>query len=160
RRYGEFVERADIETAWRLARTLTPEEISVYTVDGLPIGEHSRAGAIRFFARTTPEKEAHGIDVPRRDFAAALITKFVVDRLLAREKYLSATFNHGIYVPQGIVGAVARTHGVRVVNWIVAYRKNSFIFSHHDTYHHTLMDEPVGNWTDIAWDGEIESELE
>ena len=56
---------------------------------------------------------------------------------------MSVTFNHGIYVPQGIVGAVVRRHGVRVVNWIVAYRKNSFIFSHGDTYHHTLMNEPV-----------------
>lgn len=158
-RYGDFLRDGEADLAWRLARTLTPDEMGSYTVDGLPIGEHARAGAIRFFARTSLAREPHGEDVLRRYFAAALITKFAVDRLLATERYLSVTFNHGIYVPQGIVGAVARRHGVRVVNWIVAYRKNSFIFSHGDTYHHTLMDEPVSNWTDLEWDDEIESEL-
>jgi hypothetical protein len=158
-RYREFVTREDTDTAWRLAHTLTPDDISAYTVDGLPIGEHARAGAIRFFARTSLDKEPHGEDVLRRYFAAALITRCAVDRLLSKERYVSAAFNHGIYVPQGIVGAVVRRHGVRVVNWIMAYRKNSFIFSHGDTYHHTLMSEPVGNWIDMEWDDEIEAEL-
>ena len=157
--YGDFVEPGEIDTAWRLARTLTPDEIAAYTVDGLPIGEHARAGAIRFFARTTLEKEPHGIDVLRRYFAAALITRFAVERVMTRERYSSVTFNHGIYVPQGIVGAVVRRHGVRVVNWMVAYRKNSFIFSHGDTYHHTLMSEPVSHWADLEWDEEIDGEL-
>lgn len=158
-RYGDFVEDGEVETAWRLARTLTPDEIAAYTVDGVPIGEHARAGAIRFFARTSLDKEPHGVDVLRRYFAAAVITRFALERLLTRERYASVTFNHGIYVPQGIVGAVVRRHGVRVVNWIVAYRKNAFIFSHGDTYHHTLMDEPVSNWTDLEWDSEIDREL-
>jgi hypothetical protein len=34
---------------------------------------------------------------------------------------------------------------------VVAYRSNSFIMSHGDTYHHTLMDEPVAAWEDMAW---------
>lgn len=159
RRYSEFVEPAEIEQAWRLARTLSPEEMIAYTVDGLPIGEHARAGAIRFFARTSLDREPHGEAVLRRYFAAALITRASVDRLLATHRYRSATFNHGIYVPQGIVGAVARHRGLRVVNWIQSYRKNSFIFSHGDTYHHTLMSEPVSTWADLEWDDEIEGEL-
>jgi hypothetical protein len=72
---------------------------------------------------------------------------------------VSVAFNHGIYIPQGIVGAVARRHGHRVVNWIQSYRKNSFLFSHHDTYHHTLMSEPVSAWANLEWDDEIEAEL-
>lgn len=158
-RYGDFLADGEVETAWRLANTLTVDEIGRYTVDGLPIGEHARAGAIRFFARTSLDKEEHGEQVLRRYFAASLVTRFAVDRLLSKERYLSATFNHGIYVPQGIVGAVVRRHGVRVVNWIMSYRKNSFIFSHGDTYHHTLMSEPVGHWLDLEWDAEIEAEL-
>jgi hypothetical protein len=55
-------------------------------------------------------------------------------------------FTHGIYVPWGIVGEVARREGVPVVNWNVAYRKRRFIFSHGDTYHHTLMTEPRDQW--------------
>jgi hypothetical protein len=157
--YSDFLEPGDTESAWDLARTLTPDEICAYTVDGIPVGEHARAGAIRFFARTSLDKEPHGVDVLRRYFAAALITRVAIDRLLNEHSYVSATFNHGIYVPQGIVGAVARRHAVRVVTWMVAYRKRSFIFSHGDTYHHTLMDEPVANWEAMAWDAETETDL-
>ena len=157
--YSDYLVEPDVTEAWRLARTLTPEEIGAYTRDGLPIGEHARAGAIRFFARTSLDREPHGVDVLRRYFASALIARAVVERLFTTQRYVSATFNHGIYVPQGIIGLVAREHGVRVVNWIQSYRKNSFIFSHHDTYHHTLMNEPVSIWEDLEWDAEIEADL-
>jgi hypothetical protein len=157
--YSDYVTDAEMSAAWHLARTLTPQQIAEYTVDGLPVGEHARAGAIRFFARTSLDKEPHGEDVLRRYFASALITRAAIDRLLRTTQYVSATFNHGIYVPQGIIGLVARQHGTRVVNWIQSYRKNSFIFSHHDTYHHTLMSEPASSWEDLEWDDEIEAEL-
>jgi capsular polysaccharide biosynthesis protein len=157
--YGDFLEPEDKESAWRLARTLTPDEICAYTEDGVPVGEHARAGAIRFFARASLDREPHGIDVLRRYFAAALMSRLALERLLSQTQYVSATLNHGIYVPQGIVGAVARRHHVRIATWIVAYRKRSFIFSHGDTYHHTLMDEPVSNWEDMDWDEETEADL-
>lgn len=157
--YSDFLTDDEVASAWELARTLTPDQMCAYTVDGIAVGEHARAGAIRFFARTTLEKEEHGIDVLRRYFAAALITRFATDRLLSQRRYVSVTFNHGIYVPQGIVGEVVRRHGVRVATWIIAYRKNSFIFSHDDTYHHTLMSEPASSWADLEWDDEIEAEL-
>ena len=159
RRYGDFLSADDIASAWRLARELPPDEMCAYTMDGMPIGEHARAGAIRFFARTSLEREARGVDVLRRYFAAALMTRTSLDRLFSRHAYVNATFNHGIYIPQGIVGAVARHHGVRIATWSVAYRKRSFIFSHGDTYHHTLMNEPVANWQDIEWDAAIEEDL-
>ncbi|MGE3191174.1 MAG: capsule biosynthesis protein, partial [Vicinamibacterales bacterium] len=158
-RYGDYLERADVDEAWRLARTVDAAAIPDYTVDGLPIGEHATAGAIRFFARASLDREQHGEAVLRRYFAAALLTRLATDRLLAAQRFTSASFNHGIYVPQGIIGAVARHRGVRVVNWIQAYRKNSFIFSHGDTYHHTLMSEPVESWEDLPWDEGIEAEL-
>jgi hypothetical protein len=157
--YSDYLIDAEVDEAWRLARTLTPRQIAEYTVDGLPIGEHARAGAIRFFARASLDREPHGDEVLRRYFASALITRAAVDRLLSTTRYVSATFNHGIYVPQGIIGLVARQRGIRVANWIQSYRKNSFIFSHHDTYHHTLMNEPVSSWSDLEWDADIEREL-
>jgi hypothetical protein len=48
---------------------------------------------------------------------------------------------------------------VRVVNWNVAYRKRRFVFSHHDTYHHTLMSEPVGSWESLELTPRLEAEL-
>jgi hypothetical protein len=43
-----------------------------------------------------------------------------------------------------------------VVNWNTAYRKQCFIFSHDDTYHHTLMHEPVAVWEHLPWTPEME----
>jgi hypothetical protein len=41
----------------------------------------------------------------------------------------------------------------------VAYRRQRFIFSHGDTYHHTLMTEPATEWSQLELDGEAENAL-
>src|SRR5688572_30106058 len=60
--------------------------------------------------------------------------------------FTSVVVTHGIYVPWGIVAEVARAERVHLSTWNVAYRKRRFIFSHDDTYHHTLMTEPREHW--------------
>ncbi|HEY0714805.1 MAG TPA: capsule biosynthesis protein [Polyangia bacterium] len=149
-------ERAE---AKRLSQTLPASEIPAYKLDGLNVGEHALAGAIRFFARGSLEREEYGEGVLRRYFEASLLTAWALDRLIDREGFDVASFHHGIYIPQGVIGEVARKKGVRVVNWARAYRKNSFIFSHGDTYHHTLMTEPAEDWGSVEWSKETEQEL-
>ena len=77
---------------------------------------------------------------------------------MVREKFEASCFNHGVYIPHGIIGEVARQQGVRVVNWNPAYRE-SFVFGHGDAYHHTLMDEPTSEWESLPWSREREAEL-
>jgi hypothetical protein len=79
-------------------------------------------------------------------------------RLFRDTPYLAVVSQHGIYVPQGLVGEVARKEGVRVVNWNVAYRKRRFIWSHGDTYHRTIMNEPCANWEDVPWTPRLEAD--
>jgi hypothetical protein len=83
---------------------------------------------------------------------------FAVRRLVQQYPFHSAVFHHGIYVPQGIVGEVCRQAGIGVVNWVPAYRTSSFIFSHDDTYHHTLMTEPTTLWEHLPWSEDLENE--
>jgi hypothetical protein len=97
--------------------------------------------------------------VVRRYFEGALLTALGVDALLRKHRFSAACFHHGIYSPQGVIGEMCRNAGVRVVNWNVAYRKRCFIFSHDDTYHHTLMDEPTNTWEDLPWNAEMEREV-
>ncbi|WP_255591833.1 capsule biosynthesis protein [Geminicoccus harenae] len=144
-------DRAKAE-ARRLAETLPADQIPTYVLDGMAVGDHAKAGALRFFARGTLENEPLGEPVLRRYFEASLITAFAMQALFAKERIDAAAFHHGIYVPQGIVGEACRRQGVHVANWVAAYRKNCFIFSHHDTYHHTLMDEPVSEWENLPFD--------
>jgi len=155
---GGLVTAAEADEARAVASRLPAADIPGYELDGLAVGEHALAGALRFYARGTlqdPASEA----VLRRYLEAALLTVFASRRLIAQERFAASCFNHGIYIPHGIIGEVARHTGVRVVNWNPAYRKQSFIFSHGDTYHHTLMDEPTTEWEDLPWSAERENEL-
>ena len=53
---------------------------------------------------------------------------------------------HGIYIPHGVFGAVARARGIRVVNWNTSYRKRRVLFSDSDTYHKAMCYEPEEKW--------------
>lgn len=158
-RYGDWLTAEDRAAAKRIARELPADEIPAFRWDGLAIGEHANAGALRFFATGSLAQEPHGEAVLRRYLEAALLTASACRRLMRTEQFSSAVFTHGIYVPWGIVGEVARREGVRVSNWNVAYRKRRFIFSHDDTYHHTLMTEPKEHWEDLELSAAQEREL-
>ena len=149
-------ERAE---ARRIADTVPAGEIDGYVHEGLNIGEHARAGALRYYTRGDLDGEPNGETVLRRYLEASILSAGAYRRLLAAQAYDVAVFHHGLYVPQGQVGEVCRQQGVRVVNWVVAYRNNSFIFSHDETYHHTLMTEPVADWDAMAWGDRQRAEI-
>ncbi|HEY1303480.1 MAG TPA: hypothetical protein VGF24_08035 [Vicinamibacterales bacterium] len=149
-RYGDWLMPDDRTRARRLATTVPFDEIRSMMLDGLAIGEHAYAGALRFFATGSLEDEAAAEPVLRRYLQAALLTVFATRRLLRSESFSSTVLTHGIYVPWGIIGEVARQEQVKVSTWNVAYRKRRFIFSHDDTYHHTLMTEPRSHWENLA----------
>ena len=145
-RYSDWLKPEDRAEATRIATSTPLTAIPQFELDGLAIGEHAHAGALRFFASGSLDTEPHGEEVLRRYLESALLTAFATRRLFRTITFSSAVFTHGIYVPWGIVGAVARQERVHVSTWNVAYRKRRFIFSHEDTYHHTLMTEPLDLW--------------
>ncbi len=158
-RYSDLLTAEDHLQANQISSNLTISEIENYKLDGIAVGEHALAGALRFYARASLENEIYGLPILKRYFTAALLTTFAVKRVFKKNQYEAAVFHHGIYVPQGLVGEVARQTKVRVINWNPAYRKKCFIFSHHDTYHHTLMSEPVSNWENLDLTPELNEQL-
>lgn len=159
-RFSELIDPTAAAEARHLATTLPAGELRSFTRNGLHLGEHAYAGALRYFARGNIDGLPDGEIVVRRYFEAALLTASAAETLLNRHQFASACFHHGIYVPQGPFGEVCRANGVPVVNWNPSYRQNTFIFSHGDTYHHTLMDEPVGAWKNIPWTEEMSAEID
>jgi hypothetical protein len=157
--YGGLLPDHERQQARQAARELPPDELGRYRMEGLAVGEHALAGALRYFARGTLDGEPLGEAVLRRYFEAALLTVAVMRRLLRERPFSAACFNHGIYVPQGLIGETARQAGVRVVNWNPAYRRQCFIFSHQDTYHHALMHEPAEHWTGLPWTEAMEADI-
>jgi len=134
-----------------LAATVALDEIPAFRLDGLSVGEHAHAGALRYFARGDFAGEPYGAEVARRYFESALLSAFAFQSALKATQPGVCVFNHGIYAPHGVFGEVCRKQGVRVVNWNVAYRKRCFVFSHGDSYHHTLLEEPVSAWENMPW---------
>jgi hypothetical protein len=149
-RYGDWLTNEERDKAREISRSLPLAELERFTHEGLAIGEHAYAGALRFFATGSLTDEPFGEAILRRYLESALLTASATRRLMREVGFSSAVFTHGIYVPWGIVGEVARQEDVRVSTWNVAYRKRRFIFSHNDTYHHTLMSEPREHWENRA----------
>jgi len=154
--YGQMVTPEQVETARRIAGTIPVHQAGEYTLDGLAVGEHALAGALRYFARGSLDGEPEGEKVLRRYLEASILSVYAIQALLERNAYSVACFNHGIYVPQGLIGEVCRRRGVRVVNWNPAYRRHCFIFSHEDTYHHTMISESTSVWENITWSPDLE----
>jgi len=148
-RYGQWLTPEDRDKARTLSATTPFDQIEAFTLDGLAIGEHAHAGALRFFAAGSLQHEPEADPVLRRYLHSALLTAFATRNLLRAIEFQSAVVTHGIYVPWGIIGEVARQENVHVATWNVAYRKRRFIFSHDDTYHHTLLSEPREHWENL-----------
>lgn len=148
---GRLLSSEARERATAEMRAVPLDQVPGFRRRDVAIGEHAMAGALRFFARGGLLDDPVHKAVLRRFLLAALLTQDAIDRLLDQTDFDAVVFNHGIYVPHGILGEVIRRRGGRVVNWAVAYRKQSFIFSHGDTYHHTLISEPVETWTGMRW---------
>lgn len=158
-RYSEYLTAEDRAEAARVARTVPASDAKAFAWNGLPVGEHALAGALRFFASGSLDGEPQGEAVLRRYLEAAILTAMASGRLFGAEAFDSVVVTHGIYVPWGILSETARRAGARVSTWNVAYRKRRFIFSHDDTYHHTLLSEPRDAWEGEALGESQEREL-
>jgi hypothetical protein len=157
-RYSELVSEADFAEADALASNISLQEISSYSEDGIPLGEQAMAGALRYYARAVLQ-DPYSERVLRRYLKAAKLAAVATQRLQDRERFDRAVIHHGIYIPQGITAAVLKKNDVAITTWHVAYRKQTFIFSHGDTYHHTLMEEPVEAWVNMRWTPEMERRI-
>jgi len=149
-RLSDFLRPADYAAVEPGVAALPSDVLPDWAPDGAPVGEHAHAGALRYFARGDLKNEPRGADVLRRYTEGAALAARAYARLIAAEKPDAAVLHHGIYSPQGIAAQVLRSAGARIATWVVAYRKHCFIFSHDDTYHHTLISEPTEQWEHLA----------
>jgi len=159
-RFSDYLSSEDFRNCSQLSHDLPLSRIKSFTHLGIPIGEHAFAGALRFYARgDLDDGVPFSENVQRQYLEAALLAAQATAKVLQNAEYHSVVFNHGIYVPQGIIGETCRRNHIAVVNWSAAYRKRCFIFSHHDTYHHTMITEPTSKWESMPWDADHERAL-
>ena len=157
--YSEFISPDDARRATEIASTTSVAEIKNYQSAGMAIGEQAFAGTLRYCTRGSLHTDRVSEAILRRFFKASLLTAQALTRLLHFESFSRVTATHGIYVPEGVIGQVARHEGVPFVSWTPAYRKHTFIFSHQDTYHHTMLTEPTQSWENIPWTPVLEADI-
>ncbi len=156
RTFGQYLSPERRRQAWALANEIPASAIRSYVEGGMSIGEHAYAGALRYFAAGSLAGQERGEGILRRFFHSALLAAAAMRGLLSDQAYDVVVFHHGIYTPQGIVGEVCRAQGIRVVNWNPSYRSGTFIFSHGDSYHRTMISEPVSHWVGLKWSSGLE----
>lgn len=101
--------------------------------------ENATSGTKRYFAVGNLEKE-DPLVLPLFSQASRIANSFY-DELLSKREFDLVIAHHGIYVPQGDVISVAKSHNIPIITWHQAYRRGCFIFSWGDTYHRTMIDE-------------------
>lgn len=148
--------RADIA---RRVAGMSMKDLRDYTEGGLAVGDHAHAGTLRYFARGDLSAEPLGEAMQRKYLEASLLTVAGMQHLTSQHRFDAACFHHGIYVPQGLIGEVCREKGIRVANWNPAYRRNTFIFSHEDSYHHTMIKEPRQDWDGFDFTDDHERDI-
>ena len=95
----------------------------------------------------------------RKFTEAGYLTKKVIENFLKENSDTDIIIsNHAIYVPQGIINDVGKKFKIRTISYTTNYIKNSFVFSHKDSYHHTLKDEPSTEWEGIVFNKIKENE--
>lgn len=149
--HSQFLSKEDRERLHRLATGVSAADVRPFMYHGYAVGEHAYAGALRYYSTGNLVGQDQSAGVLSTYLESALLTAEVTRRLLKQERFDAVTLHHGIYIPQGIVTDVCRKEGIPVSTWNVAYRKQCFIFSHDDTYHHTLMTEPVATWKEAPF---------
>jgi hypothetical protein len=159
-RYGDFSRDESQATALQRVAGWTVEDCFTFVEQGLRLGEQARANTIRYFGKADLSTEPQGLvtGVARRYAAGALVTAAVAQQAIEQIEPDVVVAHHGIYVPQGVIGEVARRAGVRVVNWGTSYRDRTAIFSHGDTYHRTFLHDAAELW-DVPLTAEAEQEL-
>jgi len=158
-RYSEFINKDQLNRASMIASGLTYSQINEYSEDGIGIGEHAVSGTLRFFGTGTLDNEPSGELVLRRYLDASLRSYYVANNLSDNYNFECVILQHGIYVPQGILCEVFRKKKIRVATWMRSYRSKTFIFSHDDTYHHTMISEDTSKWENMRLSDTIEKDF-
>jgi len=149
---GDYISESDRVNAKEFANNhgeLLPQNLSV---DGVELDFEIRAGVGRFFARLSQPEGEHAGVIVKRYIEAAYLSVCAVRRLCSENDYDGAFFNHGVFVPHGVIRQVLRKMGMRFLNWSLGTHPSTLIISNGDFHHYDLGREPEDRWVPPAWD--------
>ena len=80
--YSKYLSVEDYDAVEKILSEILDDDIEKFRIDSIPIGEHAKSGALRFFARGTPPETKYAAQVYKRYFQAALLTHRMINNFL------------------------------------------------------------------------------
>ncbi len=159
--YTDFIAPDVWAKAATTAERVSIEDCFAFEYLGIPIGEQVEATVYRTLLRATLDRTSDLVlKTTRRLLSNAIVMAEIAQAVYERLQPDVVVAHHGVYLTSGIFCALMRSRGVRIVTWNQSYRRGSMIFSHDDTYHRTIYQEPVETWDKITLSDEQQRMLE
>jgi hypothetical protein len=143
---SNYLKKEDFVNIEKLSNKLTLDEIINFKEENINIGEHCLAGALRFYGIGNINLKKNSLQVLRKYFKSAILTKIAFNKALNLKKYDCVIVDHGLYIPQGIITEVAKNKGVSTKVMWQGYKENSLLLSDGVTYHKSLITESEKDW--------------
>ena len=157
---SDYIDKTSLKDINNIVDTIDTKKIPKYRIDNINVGENTLAGTLRYFARGSLDfNDFYHNEILKKYFKSALLTKKGMENLLNKNKYDTVVIDHGMYVPQGIVGEVARNFGCFVKVIWVGYKRNTMMIVDNITYHKSLITENKNNWINYKFDNHKEKKL-
>lgn len=155
--FSEFVSQNEINNIEQIVNSTNLEHLKDFKYNEINTGEEALAGALRYFGKEKIDEEKFKLQILKKFLYSALKTQISFQNLVNANNYDVVVYSHGIYVPHGIINQILKKKNIRSVVYIPSYRKNTFIFSHNDTYHKTMISEPNEKWVTLNLDSKKRS---
>ena len=147
--FQQLKQPGDLARLETIVDSLAYEEYPRFAYKDVPVGEQAWASVLRALLRGTPEPDEATRWLFRRYLLSSMWIVDLADRLFEELQPDCLVGVHGVYVTHGTLCEVAKRRGIHPVIFGLSYRRNSVIFSSGDTYHRTLIDEPVSAWDNL-----------
>lgn len=145
-----WVTLTERQKAKEISQEIPISEIKDYQIDGVAIGKHAIAGAMRYFSHSDPTQFPLGEETTKRYLEASIISYHAIMRLLKENKYEAVFVAMGSYAPHGIVKEVCEHLNIPVMCWAMNAQKRRFNITHGAVLH-SLLYEPNELWENMKW---------
>lgn len=136
-------------------------KIQRFQYNGINVGEHAFSSTLRITLKGTIDiNDPYDVWVYRRQFTSTLIMVDNLANLMGKIKPDKVVIPHGVYLFHGILAEYANKHKIDLSVYGMPYRKNTILFSHHETYHKALINEPTNYWENLKLTSAMEMKID
>lgn len=147
--YHEYVTSADLEAARVATEGVRFEDFRSFEYEGVAVGDEVFASVLRITFRGTVEDTPLHRTLVKRYLLSGVVMARVAEAAYKALRPDRIVMAHGVYLTHGIAAKVARKLGIPVITYRGGDRRHTFILSHNETYHRTLVTESNEPWEHV-----------